>query len=125
MPLAGGLPVPIGRVPAPWASSWSDNWLVFAINNAGSSIMRIDVRGGRQPETLFKLKEGEIAFAPQVLPGGKTLLYTLTARSINRWDNARIVVQSLSGENIRSFLRAGQMHGMSLPGTLSMPWAGF
>ena len=107
IPLAGGSPTLIGRIPAPWGICWYDDWLVFAINNAGSSIMRISERGG-QPETLIKLKEGEIAFAPQVLPGGKTLLYTLaTARSINRWDTARIVVQSLSGGEPKVVLDGG------------------
>ena len=107
IPLAGGSPTLIGRIPAPWGICWYDDWLVFAINNAGSSIMRISERGG-QPETLIKLKEGEIAFAPQVLPGGKTLLYTLaTARSINRWDNAQIVVQSLSGGEPKVVLEGG------------------
>ena len=96
-PVAGGSPTLIGRIPAPWGISWYDDWLYFANNAAGSSIMRINERGG-PPETLVKVKEGEIAFAPQVLPGGKMLLYTLaTARSINRWDTARIVVQPLTG----------------------------
>jgi eukaryotic-like serine/threonine-protein kinase len=107
IPLAGGSPTLIGRVPAPWGICWYDNWLVFAVNAEGSSIMRIDARGG-QPETLIKLKEGELAFAPQVLPGGKTLLYTIaTARSINRWDNARIVVQSLSAGEPKVVLEGG------------------
>ena len=39
---------------------------------------------------------------------GKTLLYTLaTARSINRWDNAQIVVQSLSGGEPKVILDGG------------------
>jgi eukaryotic-like serine/threonine-protein kinase len=107
IPLAGGSPTLIGRIPAPWGIYWYDDWLVFAINAAGSSIMRISERGG-QPETLIKLKEGELAYAPQVLPGGKTLLYTVaTARSTNRWDNARIVVQSLSAGEPKVVLEGG------------------
>ena len=107
IPLAGGSPTFIGRIPAPWGISWYDDWLYFANNAAGSSIMRINERGGA-PETLVKVKEGEIAFAPQVLPGGKTLLYSLaTARSINRWDNARIVVQSIIGGEPKTVLEGG------------------
>ena len=82
--------------------------------------MRINERGGA-PETLVKVKEGEIAFAPQLLPGGKTLLYSLaTARSINRWDNARIVVQPITGGEPKIVLEGGADARYVSRDTLSM-----
>ncbi len=56
----------------------------------------------------MRLKEGEIAHAPQLLPGGKYVL--LTVASINeaaRWDKAQIVAQSLSSGERTTLLKGG------------------
>jgi len=42
------------------------------------------------------MKPGDVALAPQLLPGGDSLLFTMASgNSTDRWDKAQIVVQSL------------------------------
>jgi hypothetical protein len=41
-----------------------------------------------------KVEAGQIAHGPQLLPGGRAILFTLVAR-YGEWDTAQIVVQSL------------------------------
>ena len=61
--------------------------------------MRVSANGGT-PEVLVRVKDGEQAHGPQILPGGETVLFTLaTGTAAERWDKAQIVTQSLrSGE---------------------------
>jgi dipeptidyl aminopeptidase/acylaminoacyl peptidase len=61
-------------------------------------------------------KEDEVAHGPQMLPGGKALLFTLAraTSSSDRWDKAKVVVQSLaSGE--RKILIDGGSDARYLP----------
>ncbi|MFC1839218.1 adenylate/guanylate cyclase domain-containing protein [Thermodesulfobacteriota bacterium] len=93
--LTGGAPVSLMKpssypygVPA-WGE---DDWIVYSIRGA---IMRIPANGGA-PETL--LKEETIINAPQILPGGKSVLYAVGSAP------TRVVVQSLeSGERRELF----------------------
>ena len=50
------------------------------------------------------------ADSPQMLPGGRTVLYTLLDEGAfydNRWDSARIVVQSLDGGEPKTLIEGG------------------
>ena len=61
--------------------------------------MQVSANGG-EPEAIVKLVDAELAVNPQVLDGGKLLLFTLsTGLGPSRWDTAQVVVQSMtSGE---------------------------
>ena len=61
--------------------------------------MRVSANGGT-PELVVPTEDGELVDGPQILPGGEWVLFTLTSGSgPTRWDEAKIVVQSLeSGE---------------------------
>ena len=51
---------------------------------------------GGQPEVIVTLENEETAFRPQMLPDGKTLLYTLASGADpDRWERAKIVVHAL------------------------------
>lgn len=60
--------------------------------------MRVSADGGK-PEVILDLKNsGDLAYNPQLLPDGDTLLLSIVRRSnasIGRWDAAEIVAQSL------------------------------
>jgi eukaryotic-like serine/threonine-protein kinase len=90
--------------------SWYDDSIVFGQNapaGAGASIMRISVKGGKV-ETLLTLKEGELVYSPQILPGGQTMLFTVAnAAMVDRWNNARIVAQSLASNERKVLIEAG------------------
>ncbi len=57
---------------------------------------------------LVRLDDGEAAQSPQTLPGGEHLLFTLaTGTARDRWDKARIVVQSLTSGERKTVVQGG------------------
>ena len=97
IPVAGGAAVPLCPADRPLGISWGPDGIVFGQGSKG--IMRVSPNGGT-PEVLVRVKDGEVAHGPQMLPGGQHVLFTLaTGTAPDRWDKAHIVVQSLkSGE---------------------------
>jgi eukaryotic-like serine/threonine-protein kinase len=96
MPVTGGVAMTLCPADSPTGINWGPDGIVFG--QGGKGVMRVSPNGGR-PEVLVRVKDGEVAHGPQVLPGGKQLLFTLAVRLTpgysDPWDKARIVVQSL------------------------------
>jgi serine/threonine-protein kinase len=93
--LTGGAAVTLCRAENPWGMSWDSTGVTFAQGAAG--ILRVAEAGGT-PEVLARVEPTEYAGSPQILPGGDHLLFTLVATGptdLNRFDTARIIVQSL------------------------------
>jgi serine/threonine protein kinase len=91
--------------------TWGNAGIVFGQNKG---ILRVSSNGG-QPEVLVSVKDGEVIYGPQVLPGGEWLLFTLaTAATADGWDKAQIVVQSLKSSE-RKTLVSGGSDGRYLP----------
>jgi Tol biopolymer transport system component len=83
----GGASVSLTKDTSAGFLSWSaDHAIVYGTGN-GRTIMRISENGGN-PELLVK-REGEALVAPQILPDGKNVMYTMYK------DALKIVVQSL------------------------------
>jgi serine/threonine-protein kinase len=100
VPVSGGTPVTICKAEMPFGMSWgADDRIVFGQGAKG--ILSVSAKGGT-PEVIVPAKSGEILHGPQMLPGGDAILFTVGDESTDqksRWDQARIVVQSLkSGE---------------------------
>ena len=55
--------------------SWSGNEIVFG--QGGGGIMRVDAKSGK-PERVAHVQSGEFAFGPQILPGGRGVLFSLS-----------------------------------------------
>ena len=90
--VSGGPVVTIGQGNLPYGMSWGTGGIVFDQNPKG--IMRVSANGGT-PELLVSVNSGEVAQDPQMLPGNRAVLFTLaTGTGADRWDKARIVVQS-------------------------------
>jgi serine/threonine protein kinase/Tol biopolymer transport system component len=91
--------------------TWDTGGIVFGLVNG---ILRVSANGG-EPEVLVSVKDGEVMYGPQVLPGGEWLLFTLaTAATADGWDKAQIVVQSLKSSE-RKTLVSGGSDGRYLP----------
>jgi len=89
--ISGGAPVVLCPAQNPFGASWAaDNTVLYGQGAAG--IWRVSGDGGK-PENVVKVDAGQIAHGPQLLPGGRAVLFTL-ART-GDWDAAQIVVQSL------------------------------
>jgi serine/threonine-protein kinase len=108
----GGAAVPVCQLDAGTLNngllgmSWSSNGILFGHPDKG--IMRVSENGG-QPEILIPLKPGEAAHGPQMLPDGRTLLFTYVAGGViaDRWDRAQIVVQSLQTGERKTIVQIG------------------
>ena len=97
--VSGGVPVTICRTgTAPSSVSWEDSGILFT--QAGVGIMRVSPNGGK-PDVLVAINPSDgFAHGARMLPDGNSLLFTLTTdtgigSSYERWNAARVVVQSL------------------------------
>jgi serine/threonine-protein kinase len=107
--IGGGVPVDIyrgGQVPS--GMSWDDKGIMFA--QWGTGILRVSPDGGKPSIVMAIDAAAGRPDSPQLLPDGRTLLYTLLEESgldDNRWDSARIVVQPLAGGERKTIIDGG------------------
>jgi serine/threonine-protein kinase len=95
--ITGGTPIPLAKAGNPLGISWAvDDRIVYGQENG---IWRVSSNGG-VAEQIVKLADGERAHAPQMMPDGDAVLFTLaTSEGSTAWDDGDIVVQSIaSGE---------------------------
>jgi eukaryotic-like serine/threonine-protein kinase len=108
IPVTGGAAATICAVDglaAPGGLSWSPDGIVFGMGSKG--VMRVSPDGGT-PEVIVRVKDGEEAYGPVLLPGGTHVLFTLaTGTGRERWDKARIVVQSITSGESRTLIEGG------------------
>jgi serine/threonine-protein kinase len=92
-----------------YGMSWGEDGIVFGQGSRG--IFKISENGGK-PELLVKAEAGELAGSPQILPGGKALLYTIsTGGGAEAWDKGQIFVQSLKPGGARKPIIQGGADG--------------
>ena len=107
--IAGGVPVTISRGgQAPSGGSWDRDGILFAL--AGSGIVRVSPDDGKSTVVIAANSLAGRPDSPQMLPGGREVLYTLLDEGAfydNRWDSARIVVQSLDGGQPKTLVEGG------------------
>jgi len=110
--VSGGAPVTLCEADPPFGASWgADDTIIFAEGTGG--VLRVSADGGT-PETLIPMDsaKNEYAHGPQMLPDGKTVLFTL--RAGGTWDEAQIVAQSLE-TGARSVLIEGGSDARYVP----------
>jgi serine/threonine-protein kinase len=97
-------------------ASWGEDDMIVFAPNPSSGLYRVSAAGG-EPEPLTTLDEaaGEATHRwPQVLPGGKAVLFTSHTQQAGGFDNATIEVLVLAtGE--RKVLRRGGSYGRYVP----------
>jgi DNA-binding winged helix-turn-helix (wHTH) protein/Tol biopolymer transport system component len=109
VPVTGGAVVALADARNPRGGWWAeDDTIVFA-PTAREGLMRVSASGG-EPAQLTTLVAGEISHRfPQVLPGGRAVLYTASTE-VNIGAGATLVVQPLpSGD--RTVIRQGGFFG--------------
>jgi serine/threonine-protein kinase len=93
--ITGGVPRPV--VTAQIAGffggmSWTADGIVWAVPGL---VARVSATGDRV-DTLATLDPSENASAAEILPGGKTVMYTLaTSGEPDRWEKAQVIVQPI------------------------------
>ena len=94
VPVAGGAALEIAHTDAPYGASWSRDGIL--VGQAAGGIVRVSPSGGA-PDRIVSVARDEQAHGPQMLPDGRTLLFTLTTgTNDDRWDKGQIVAQSLA-----------------------------
>jgi eukaryotic-like serine/threonine-protein kinase len=95
VPVGGGAAINVCPAATLFGMTWDASGIVFAQSQKG--VFRCSPNGGA-PEQLAAVKNDEVPFRPQLLPGGAALLFTLVslAESATEWDKARIVVETLA-----------------------------
>ena len=91
-------------------ASWgADNTILYG---QAEGIMQVS-GGGGTPELLIPVGDGEAIHGPQMLPGGEWVLFTVRAAQA-LWDEAQVVVQSVTTGDRRVLIDGGQ-DGRYLP----------
>ena len=106
--ITGGAPVKLADIDNPFGLSWTGNSLF--VGQGAKGIVRVPDRGGA-PEVVIRVKKDEIAHGPQLLPDGRSILFTL-ASGIEQtgqaaWDSAQIVVQAIGSTEPKTIIRGG------------------
>jgi eukaryotic-like serine/threonine-protein kinase len=92
--ITGGAPVILCAATLPFGISWaSDNTILFG---QATGVMRVSADGGT-PTLIVPARDGEQIYGPQLLPGGRAVLFSATTKQgPNRWDEAQVVTEDLS-----------------------------
>jgi serine/threonine-protein kinase len=115
IPVTGGAVVTLADALSPRGGSWGeDETIVFSPNNQpGTRLLRVSSAGGNA-EPLTSLADGELLqLWPQILPGGKAVLYT-SSNNPGGYDDANLVVQPWPG-GARKIINRGGYHGRYVP----------
>jgi hypothetical protein len=98
--------------------SWGGDGNIIAALNVAAPLSRIPSAGG-EPAPLTELGPGEVTHRwPQILPGGKAVLFTGHSGVINGFDDATIEVMSLADRRRKTVIRGGTFGRYSPSGHL-------
>ena len=79
LPLSGGAPQVLTDVPSPRGADWGEDDSIYYTPGFNSGIWKVPAAGGSPVEvTKLDRSKGEVSHrSPQLLPGGKAILFTL------------------------------------------------
>ena len=101
VPVSGGTAVTLARAGNPFGMTWTGDRITLAVDNP-PRIISIPADGGAGESTLIGLEADELAQTPQLLHGGRTVLFTLFKGELpgftqsSSWQDAKVVAQELS-----------------------------
>ena len=102
----------LAGVPSLSGISWGKDGILIAAPGDAGGILRVNPGGGT-PERVVAVRAGESFHGPQMLPDGRTLLFTVAKNVVDdrlvddRWDNAQIVAHSLADGTRRVLIERG------------------
>ena len=120
--VTGGAAFTLCDAPTGRGGTWGeDGTIVFTPDNVTQvRLLRVPSAGGT-PQPVATLSQGEATQRwPQMLPGGKALLYASAPTTNSAWEDASLVVQPLPGGERKVVLRGGY-YGRYLPSGLGSP----
>jgi serine/threonine-protein kinase len=111
----GGTAITLCNVSNPRGGSWGEDGNIIAALSINVGLSRVPTAGG-SPTSVTELdrERGEISHRwPQILPGGKAVLFT-TRAALGGYDEAEIEVMSLGDHHRKTLVRGGTF-GRYLP----------
>jgi serine/threonine-protein kinase len=114
-PVTGGRPTPIGQIPAyAQGGSWGENDQIVVGSAAG--LVALPASGG-VPRPMTRADPGESHSWPEVLPGGKAVIFTIMSGPLAS-RNARLAVAELASGKTTVLDLAGTYPRYAAPGYL-------
>jgi Tol biopolymer transport system component len=112
--VGGGAAIALCETGTGVGGSWGeDGNIIAALTNFNNGLSRIPSAGGA-PTPVTELQSGELTHRwPQILPGGKAVLFTANSASTG-FDGANIEVMSLADHSRKTLVRGGTF-GRYLP----------
>jgi serine/threonine-protein kinase len=123
VPVAGGPAVTIAKVPIVYGASWGEDDEIYFDegrgNIVGAGISRVSANAGAvEPVAAPDQSKGEYSYRlPQLLPGRKALLLTITTGGPQRAEDSKIAVRTLDGK-LKQILGDGADARFVAPGYL-------
>jgi Tol biopolymer transport system component len=104
----GGAAVTLCDAPNSRGGSWGENGTIVFAKDPSSALSKVSSAGGMpQPLTNLDKQAGEATQRwPQILPGGKTVLFTSNTRQYN-FEDADIIVYSIASGQRKTVQRGG------------------
>jgi eukaryotic-like serine/threonine-protein kinase len=94
IPITGGTPSTMASLTVPFGASWGSEGVLVGQGRGGIVLVSPT---NKAPARVVSVAPDEWAHGPQMLPGGRTVLFTLAKGSgDDRWENAQVVAQSLA-----------------------------
>ena len=112
IPVTGGASMVLASLGFPFGVSWQND--VIAIGQGPGGVVSVPPGGGTPRQLVTLQAEETNAAAPQLIDGGRTLLFSLTKKSAKNWNQADIVVQPVAGGARRVVIPGGH-DGRVLP----------
>lgn len=105
----GGAPVSLAPAPNPRDAAWGNNGeIIYAPDEVGGLYSVGPSGGAPKPLTTLDSLHGEISQRfPDILPGGKAIIFTSKYRDTQRFDNAKIVVERLDNHKRKVIIEGG------------------
>jgi serine/threonine-protein kinase len=121
----GGAAVTLCDVPSDRGGSWGEDGTIVFAGNVRANLSKVSSAGGTpEPLTTIDEKKGEDTHRwPQVLPGGKDILFTAATASAS-FDDAEIDVYSMGSGKRKTILRGSSYARYMPPGYLLYMHAG-
>ncbi len=115
--VAGGATVTLCEAPIGLGGSWGDDGTLIVNLNQTGGLFRIPANGGvPAPVSEVGSGGGQVTHRwPQILPGGKALLFTAHTQTIGGFDDASIEIMSLADRHQKTVLHGGT-YARYLPG---------
>jgi Tol biopolymer transport system component/tRNA A-37 threonylcarbamoyl transferase component Bud32 len=106
--LSGGAPVTLTEYDMFHRGDWADGWIYWTAQYPGGIVRMPESGGASEPVTTLDVVRGERShrFA-QVLPGGRSVMYTVAADGMASYDEARIDVLDLQSGQRKTLIEGG------------------